>query len=140
MSEVLDLYETCQVLAGGQTARFVYDREADILEIVFEDVTATCAIELTDNILLRFDLETEQAAGLTILDYSILATPSEIGPRNFPITGLDDLPQAMRQTVLKIIISPPANQILRVSALYSTPVQPLPITYVERSVALTEVA
>ena len=140
MSEILELYETRKVLDSGQMARIVYDKETDILEIVFEGVAATCAVELTDNILLRFNLETERAAGLTILDYSILVTPSEIGPRNFPMIGLDDLPEAMRQMVVKIIISPPVNQILKVSALYSTSLQPLPITYVERPAVLAKVA
>ena len=118
MSEILEFYETRKVLDSGQMARIVYDKETDILEIVFEGIAATCAVELTDNILLRFNLETERAAGLTILDYSILVTPSEIRPRNFPMIGLDDLPEAMCQMVVKIIISPPVNQILKVSALY----------------------
>ncbi len=75
----------------------------------------TCAIELTDNILLRFHRERGQAAGLTILDFSVLASPAELGPRSFALTGLDDLPDDMRETVARSITMPPVNHFLKVS-------------------------
>jgi len=136
----LYLHETDLVSDNGHTIHFAYDKEGDILEVVFDNVKATCAIELTEEILLRFNLERGQAAGLTILDFSVLASPTEMGPRSFPLTGLDDLPDDLRQTVVKIITSPPVNQFLKVSYFYPSPAERLPITYVERPPSLAMIA
>jgi len=136
MSEELCLNEIDLISDDGHAIHFAYDKEGDILEIVFDNVKATCAIELTDEILLRFNLERGQAAGLTILDFSVLASPTEIGPRSFPLTGLEGLPDDLRQTVVKIITSPPVNQFLKVSCFYPSPAESFPITYVERPPSL----
>lgn len=132
MSEELHLHKTDFVSDSGHAIHFAYDEEGDILEVVFDNVKATCAIELTEEILLRFNLERGQAAGLTILDFSVLASPTEMGPRSFPLTGLAELPDDLRQTVVKIITSPPVNQFLKVSYFYPSPAERFPITYVER--------
>jgi hypothetical protein len=136
----LYLHETDLVSDSGHAVHFAYDEEGDILEVVFDNVKATCAIELTEEILLRFNLERGQAAGLTILDFSVLASPTEMGPRSFPLTGLADLPDDLRQTVVKIITSPPVNQFLKVSYFYPSPAERLPITYVERPPSLAMIA
>ena len=120
----------------GQNVHLAYDEECDILEVVFKGIEANCAIELTDHILLRFNLEKERAAGLSVLDFSLLARSTEMGPRNFPITGLDDLPEDMRSTVLKIITTPPVNRFLKVSCFTPSPSRRIPITYVERPTPL----
>jgi len=140
MSEELHLHKTDFVSDNGHTIHFAYDEEGDILEVVFDNVKATCAIELTEEILLRFNLERGQAAGLTILDFSVLGSPTEMGPRSFPLTGLADLPDGLRQTVVKIITSPPVNQFLKVSYFYPSPTERLPITYVERPPSLAMIA
>jgi hypothetical protein len=140
MSDELYLHEIDLISDDGHAIHFAYDGEGDILEVVFDSVEATCAVELTEEILLRFNLERGQAAGLTILDFSLLANPTEIGPRSFPLTGLDDLPDDLRQTVVKIITSPPVNQFLKVSYFYPSPAERLPITYVERPPALAVIA
>jgi hypothetical protein len=136
----LYLHETDLVSDSGHVVHFAYDEEGDILEVVFDNVKATCAIELTEEILLRFNLERGQAAGLTILDFSVLASPTEMGPRSFPLTGLADLPDDLRQTVVKIITSPPVNQFLKVSYFYPSSAERLPITYVERPPSLAMIA
>lgn len=140
MSEELQIHTTDFVSDNGHAIHFAYDEEGDILEVVFDNVKATCAIELTEEILLRFDLERGQAAGLTILDFSVLASSTKMGPRSFPLTGLADLPDDLRQTVVKIITSPPVNQFLKVSSFYPSPAESLPITYVERPPSLTMIA
>ena len=91
----------------GQRIRLAYEEVGDILEIVFEGVEATCAIELTDNIVLRFHREQGRAAGLTLLDFSVLASPTELGVRSFALTGLDNLPEELREKVVRIITTPP---------------------------------
>jgi len=140
MSKELYFHKTDFVSDNGHTIHFAYDEEGDILEVVFDNVEATCAIELTEEILLRFNLERGQAAGLTVLDFSVLASPTEMGPRSFPLTGLADLPDDLRQTVVEIITSPPVNQFLKVSYFYPSPAERLPITYVERPPALAMIA
>lgn len=140
MSDELYLHEIDLISDDGHAIHFAYDEEGDILEVVFDSVEATCAVELTEEILLRFNLERGQAAGLTILDFSLLANPTEMGPRSFPLTGLDDLPDDLRQTVVKIITSPPVNQFIKVSYFYPSPAERLPITYVERPPALAAIA
>jgi len=139
MSE-LRLHETELVTTDGQKIRLAYEEVGDILEIVFGDVESTCAVELTDNIVLRFHREQGRAAGLTILDFSILATPMELGVRSFALTGLDDLPEELRDMVARIITRPPVNQFLKVTTFYASPANQIPLTYVEGPSELVLVA
>ena len=98
---------------------------------MLDDTEATCAVELTDNILLRFHREQGRATGLTILDFSIIASPSELGPRSFALTGLDNLPDDLRETVVQIITTAPVNLFLQVSTFHSPLAQHIPLTYVQ---------
>ena len=127
----LHLHETELVTKDGQRIHLAYEEVGDILEIVFGNVKATCAVELTDNIVLRFHREQVRAAGLTILDFSILASPTEFGVRSFALTGLNDLPEELRGTVARIITTPPVNQFLKVTTFYASPANQIPLTYVE---------
>jgi hypothetical protein len=131
MDSTLRLQETEFITADGHTIHLAYEQVGDVLEIVFPGVEATYAVDLTDNILLRFHREQGQAAGLTILDFSVLASPAELGPRSFALTGLDDLPDDLRETVARIITAPPVNRFLKVSTFYSLPARPIPLTYVQ---------
>jgi hypothetical protein len=139
MSE-LRLHEVELVAKDGQKTRLAYEEVGDILEIVFGDVEATCAVELTDNIVLRFHREQGRAVGLTILDFSILTSPTELGVRSFALTGLDGLPEELRETVVRIITTPPVNQFLKVTTFYASPVDQVPLTYVEGPSELVQVA
>jgi hypothetical protein len=139
MNKTLRLQET-EFTQDGYTIHLAYEKVGDVLEIVFKGVEATCAVELTDNILLRFHREQGQAAGLTILDFSVLASPTELGPRSFALTGLDNLPEDLRETVAHIITHPPVNRFLKVSTFYSLPAQPIPLTYVESQPVLASAA
>jgi hypothetical protein len=132
MDSELRLRETEIVMGDGQRVHLAYEEVGDILEVVFGDIEATCAVELTDNILLRFHREQGRAVGLTMLDFSVLISPSELGPRNFAITGLDNLPDDLRETVTHIITTPPVSHFLKVSTFHPLSAQPIPLTYVER--------
>jgi len=134
-SEELRVCETDVVYDSERPIHLAYDETGDILEVVFDGVEATTAVELTDNILLRFNHELALAAGLTILDFSLLARPTEMGPQSFPLTGLNNLPEELRQTVVKILTTPPVNRFLRVSLLCAPPAH-LPITTIEQLPAL----
>ncbi len=118
-------------LEDGRIVTYNYDREGDILEIFFRK-GGGCGVELADGIVLRYDVETGEPLSLIFLCFSTMMQPTELGPMSFPLTGLDDLPPEMRETVQRIITSPPVSHFLKVSALWRAPDQRLePITYVE---------
>lgn len=123
----------------GQIVQLEYDEEGDLLEVFFERGPANCAVELGDNIILRFDHERGKPLSLSLLSYSRIIQPTELGPRNLPLTGLDDLPDDLQQTVVKIITSPPVNQFLKVSSFYPSPFQRIALTYVEKPAALVAI-
>lgn len=115
---------------------YSYDEEVDILYISFSPgEKATSAVELNDNILLRFNLADKRAVGLTLMDFSVLIQMTELGPRGFPLTGLGDLDAEWREMVLELIKKPPVNQILKLlvyspSLSEETPltlIQPIPV-------------
>src|SRR6266852_9818968 len=95
---------------------YSYDKEADVLYISFAPgETPTAAVELHDNILLRFNLAEKRAVGLTLMDFSVLVQMTQLGPRSFPLSGLKDLEPEWQEIVIEIITKPPVSQILRVS-------------------------
>lgn len=125
------LQEAEITIENGQPIHLAYDEVGDVLEVVFDRSEANCAVELTDNILLRFHRELGQAVGLTILDFSVLASPSELGPRSFALTGLERLPDNLREVVTRIITTAPVNRFLKVSIFDSFSVHPIPLTSIE---------
>ena len=68
-----------------------YDEVSDTLYISFALGEAATGIELTDHILLRVNKSERRVIGLTLLNYSLIAQITDIGPRSFPLTGLDQL-------------------------------------------------
>lgn len=68
-----------------------YDAVIDTLYVSFAPGEAATGIELTDHILLRVDKSERRATELTSLDYSLIAQTTEVGPRSFPLKGLDQL-------------------------------------------------
>lgn len=123
-----------------QSVKHNYDKEGDVLYVSFQPGETGMGINLTEHILLRFDPHTKQPIGLTLLDFSVLVSPTEMGPRSFPLTGLDHLPDDLRQAVIDIITTPPVSYYLKVSTFYPSPAQAVPITYVNRTESLPLVA
>ncbi len=116
-----------------QKPTYSYDKEADVLYISFAPgEMPTAAVELNDNILLRFNRAEKRAVGLTLMDFSVLVQLTKLGPRSFPLTGLKDLEPEWQETVIEIITAPPVNQILKVSSYMPSPVESVPITSVEK--------
>jgi len=112
---------------------YSYDKEADVLYISFlPGEKPTAAVELNDNILLRFNRAEKRAIGLTLMDFSVLVQLTKLGPRSFPLTGLKDLEPEWQETVIELITAPPVNQILKVSSYTPSPAEVVPITSVER--------
>jgi uncharacterized protein YuzE len=117
----------------AQMPTYSYDKEADVLYISFAPgETPTAAVELNDNILLRFNLPEKRAVGLTLMDFSVLVQMTQLGPRSFPLSGLKDLEPEWQGTVTEIITKPPVNQILRVSSYTPSMTEVVSITSVEK--------
>ena len=116
-------------MPDGLLAELAYEEVGDILEVVFPGVKAECAVELTEQILLSFNRVRSQAAGLTILDFSNLATTTAFGPRSFALSGLDHLPADLREIVTDIITHPPVNYFLKMVSFQANSGQMIPLTY-----------
>ncbi|MBF0396220.1 MAG: DUF2283 domain-containing protein [Desulfobacterales bacterium] len=113
--------------------KYHYDKESDILYIsFFPGEKATTAVELNDNMLLRFNLEEKRAIGLTLMDFSVLIQLTNMGHRQFPLKGLENLEVEWREKVIEIITSPPVNKILKVSVYVSSMTENIPIAYIEK--------
>lgn len=112
--------------------KFNYDEVSDTLYVSFAPGEAATGIELNDHILLRINKQERRAIGLTLFEYSILAQQTELGPRSFPLTGLDQLSAELRELVLYILLRPPVSDLLSISAYTPASVtEPTPITAVK---------
>jgi hypothetical protein len=112
---------------------YSYDKEADVLYISFAPgEKATTAVELNDNILLRFNHAEKRAVGLTLMDFSVLAQLTNLGPRSFPLSGLIELEADWQDMVIEIITKPPVSQILKISAYTPALTEIVPIVFVEK--------
>ncbi len=111
---------------------FNYDEISDTLYISFAPGEAATGIELNDYLLLRVNKQERRAVGLSIFEYSILAQPTELGLRSFPLSGLADLSPDLQELVLSILQRPPVSDLLTISAYTPTTVtEPTPITAVK---------
>ena len=129
------LVEYEETLEDGQRVLYHYDKEGDILEIFFQR-GGGCGIDLTDEIVLRYDLKTGNPLSLIFLCFSALMQSAEFGPLSFRLK-LEEMPDDMRQTVLKIITTPPVNRFLKVLTYSPRPARrPVPIAYIEELPAL----
>jgi uncharacterized protein YuzE len=112
---------------------YSYDKEADILYISFSPgEKATTAVELNDNILLRFNRAERRAIGLTLMDFSVLVQLTRWGPRSFPLSGVNELEPEWQEMVMEMITTPPVSQFLHVSSYTPSLAEMVPITSVEK--------
>jgi uncharacterized protein YuzE len=112
---------------------YSYDKEADVLYISFSPgEKATTAVELNDNILLRFNRAEKRAIGLTLMDFSVLVQLTNLGPRSFPLSGLDELEPDWQDMVIEIITRPPVSQILKVFVYTPSLTDTVPVALIER--------
>ena len=109
---------------------FKYDEMSDTLYVSFSPGEKATGIELNDHILLRINKNERRAIGLTFLDYSLLVQKTEIGPRSFPLTGLAELSDELREMVLDILQHPPISEILSLSSYTPSMLETIPITSV----------
>lgn len=112
---------------------FHYDEPSDTLDITFVPGKGATGVELNENILLRIDKRTRTAASLTVFNYSLVAQRTELGPRSFELTGLDELSDELRELALSLLLARPVSDFLSVSA-YSPAGNPgvvVPITSIQ---------
>ena len=115
----------------GTPVRFVYDQEADILELFFGENESATGVELTDHVVLRLNKQTRRAVSLMLLHFSILTEHTEYGPRSYPLDKLSEVSEDLRELVLHVITSMPVNQFLKMSYFQASPTRQIPFTYVE---------
>jgi len=110
-----------------------YDEESDTLQFTFGPGQSATGLELNENILLRVDRAAGEAVGLTIFNFSVLAQPTELGPRNVPLSGLAELSPELREMALSILRRAPVSDHLKLSAYTpsSDPRELVPIAFVE---------
>ncbi len=110
---------------------FNYDEISDTLYISFEPGEKATGIELNEHILLRINKNERRAVGLTFFEYSLLAQKTYIGPRSFPLTGLSEISDDLREIVLDIIKHPPVSDILSLSAYTPSVIETIPISHLQ---------
>ncbi len=130
MSE-LNLYKTETIADDGTSVRLVFDEDADILEIFFGENEPATGVELTDQIILRFNRKMKRAISLTLLDFSVLTEHTEYGPRSYSLSAIDDLPEDIRELIPKLITSMPVNQFLKISYFQASTTKRVMLVYVE---------
>lgn len=108
-----------------------YDEISDTLYISFAPGEQATGIELTPHILLRLNKQEHKAVGLTFLEYSLLAQKTDMGPRSFPLTGLTELSDDLRDIVLDILQRPPVSDVLLLSSYTPSISETIPITLLQ---------
>jgi hypothetical protein len=125
-----------EVTINNQTIIYSYDKDGDVLEIIFQK-GGGLGVDLTENIVLRYDQGRQEPLSLIFTSFSRLIQPTPFGPPSFHLALLTKLPPDMRQLVLKIMNSFPVNHFLKVSGLRLSPSGELqPITYLEQPAEL----
>ena len=119
---------------------FNYDEPSDTLYINFAPGEPAMGIELNEHMLLRLNPAERRPIGLTLLDYSILAQPTELGLRSFPLTGLDELTPELRELVIDLLLTPPLREFLWLSAYTPTGAEVIPITSLQPATLLPAAA
>lgn len=90
-----------------RAVRITYDPDGDILSITFGPPTAATGYQLSDQLLLRVDPLTQQAAGVTIFNFAVHA--KRAAP--LPLPGLDEDPE-VKPTLLQLLRLPPVARFL----------------------------
>lgn len=113
------------------TPELHYDETSDTLSVAFAPGEHATGIELNEHILLRINKAERRAIGLTIFEYSLLAQPTDVGFRCFPLDGLAHLSTEMRDLALEIAQRPPVSDFLRLLAYTPSAAETIPLVSVQ---------
>ena len=61
------------------------------------------------------DPKTGRVISSTLFYFSILTEQTEYGPRSYPLEKLDDLPEDLRELVVRALATAPVNQFLKLT-------------------------
>ncbi len=92
-----------------------YDAEGDILSVTFAESSraAHTGIELADNIVLYYNLDTGKPLELILVSYQAMVRASEQTP--ILLDGLARMPAKLRATILTLLQSAPLTALLQVA-------------------------
>ena len=62
-----------------------------------------------------------------MLEYSVLAQKTDMGPRSFPLTGLSNLSNDLQDIVLDVLQRPPVSDVLLLSSYTPSIAETIPI-------------
>jgi hypothetical protein len=118
--------------------QYNYDEKSDTLSITFPPTEKATGIELTDHIIIHINKVARRIVRLTLLDYSLLVQQTEFGPRTFPMTGLTESTEEMRDLLFDILRQQPVSAVLRITAYTPRDGQVIPTVLVQPVIAATE--
>ena len=135
----MKLTELESTLSTGKRVLYSYDEEGDLLEILFRQAEATCAVELTESIILRFDLDTSEPLSLSLIGFSRLMQPAEYDTQYFRLL-IDEWPEQVREKVILMLRSAPLNEFMQIAS-YTPPHTryAIPLAMVKRPRVLAQV-
>ncbi len=102
-------------LNTGQKILCEYDQDGDLLEIFFQQGEATCAVELTESIILRFDWKTDNPLSLSFVSISTLIQPTKYGEVHYQLLT-EEWPDEVQDRVLTMLQKPPLTEFLMLSS------------------------
>ncbi|MEM7531183.1 MAG: DUF2283 domain-containing protein [Chloroflexota bacterium] len=103
-------------LGPNQTVHYQYDQEADFLEIFFQrEEEASAAIELTDNIILRFDWDTSTPLSLGFISFSKLLESADYEEKHFALL-VDEWPDEVSGKVWHMLRKSPLVEVLKLGS------------------------
>jgi len=108
--------ETKQLtLNTGQKVWYEYDHDGDLLELIFRQADASCAVELTESIILRFDWATNEPLSLSFISFSKLVRPTPYGQLYFQLLN-DEWPDEIQGKILTMLQFSALNEFLGLSS------------------------
>jgi hypothetical protein len=127
-------------LSTGQTAWYEYDSAGDLLEIIFHSGEATCAIELTESMILRFDWEKNEPLSLSFISFSRLLQQNKYGEAHFQLLT-DEWPDEARDKIWTMIQTAPLNEFLKLSSYAPAHTQQIiPMAAIKQPYLVTQAA
>lgn len=127
-------------LSTGEKVRSEYDRDSDLLEIIFRPAEATGAVELTESIVLRFDWNANEPLSLSFISLSKLLQPTEYGEVHFQLLT-DEWPEDTRDKIWKMLRTSPLKEFLKLSSYVAAHThQIIPTTTLKQSDILLQAA
>jgi hypothetical protein len=108
-------------LKDGDEMKYIhYDAEGDILSVTFVEAKGQThtGVELSENIVLYYNPETEEPLGLVLLSYRALLQASAQAP--LTLEGLVRAPARIRKTVISLLQRTPVTSFLQLVEAHDT--------------------